>query len=601
MAVWYKAGLNVIGSPVSAWNTSGGSAGTNITQSTLANRPNQVAGSTNYKRYNYNPRIDFVASSSTCLENVSVSEPNLYGTAGSIFLVSDQNTTSGTAVAYSYSLSTNRIQIKPNFRVQTSGDGVNGTTADWGVPTEYSTNSASLISVTGLGPSATHRRNSVTIPCSNCMSPTYLPAITTGLRVGRRSTTLAYEYIDSDLGEIIFYSTALTTANVDRIESYLAIKYGITRGGNTGTGTAYNYVNSSGTAVWNKATNAGYNNDIAGIGRDDNSALVQKQSISVNNNEPVSIGLVSVDADNAANANSFSSNNSFLMWGNDGGALHSIYNDVTCFTNLPPGVQARIKRRWKAQVTNFTQAVTLGFENSMLTGYTPLANLRLLVDNDGSDWSNATVYSGAVLDGTRIEFAGVAITGATPYFTLATINYNNTPLPVELLYFDASPDNAKVRLKWSTATERGSDRFEIERSADGHLFHLLQTVPAAGNSQALLTYGSIDQGPLPGTSYYRLRQVDMDGSWRYSNAVPVHFSGVARQPFITYDLAQGSASLMGYDPQVLGPLRLLDVHGAMVPLVLRSEDPWTIDLNGLAPGLYMLVMNGTALRVMVSR
>jgi len=595
LAVWYKANItsSVIGYPgaVSAWNTSGGSAtGFNLAQATAARRPGYLAGNVNYTQYNYNPRVHFMSANSTSLENTGTS-PNLYGTAGSIFLVTNQKplATDGSGLTYSSS-SSQRIQIKPSFRIQTS-TGTLGYTADFPSPTEYGNTEASLLYVSGLGASAAQRLNSVPIACNNCGLALYNPYVANGLYVGRNGT--GGEYVDCDMGEVIFYSAALTTAQLNQVESYLAIKYGITRGGNTGTSTTYNYVNSAGAAVWNKTTNAGYNNDIAGIGRDDASGLVQKQSISVNNNEPVSIGLISIDASNAANANNFATDKSFLLWGNDGGANTTVYNDPICFASLPAGIQARIKRRWKCQVTAFTQQATVGFESAMLANYLPLSNLRLLVDDDGGDWTNATVYAGAVMDGSRIEFAGVTFSAAKPFFTLATANYVSTPLPVELLRFDASACGSSVCLAWSTASERDNDRFEVERSADALDFPPIGSVPGAGNSTMYRNYGYIDRSPLQGTGYYRLRQVDANGDFTFSEVRPVTFYQ-NDPPVLFPNPVHDELRILGYDAVRQGPVELYNMLGERVPL--EGPASGVFGIGHLPSGLYTAVIGGRMVR-----
>jgi hypothetical protein len=596
LAVWYKADQNVVGNPVSAWNTSGGSASTyHLTQSTSAYRPAVIQGNVDYKRYNYNKRIDFAVASSKRLQNTSTS-PNLYGTGGSVFLVTDQDPSggNGTGLTYSSGLSTQRIQIKPSFRIQTS-TGSLGYTGDHSAPTEYSNRSASILSVTGLGSSATHRLNSTPYPCTNCGSGVYNPVITTGLHVGRNGG--GSEYVDCDMGEIIIYSAALTTAQIQRVESYLAIKYGITRGGNTGTSSTYNYVNSGGTAIWDKTTNSGFNNDIAGIGRDDGSALVQKQSISVNNAESVSIGLVSIDASNAANSNTFSANNSFVMWGNNGGAQNTVFSDPACFANMPVGVQAKVQRTWKVQATNFSQTVTIGFEASALVGYAPIANLRLLVDNDGTNWSNATVVSGAVVDGTRIEFAGVSLSAARPYFTLATSDFTATPLPVELLFFNARPyGSGAVDLEWATASEMGNDHFVVERSQDGMDFQDIGRVQGNGGSMVREDYGLRDPAPILGVGYYRLKQVDVNGAITYSNVVAVTLGSDDRLNVFP-NPAHGLVRIVGMPTEVGSPLELFDACGAKVPIFPIGSDMGVLDVSTLPKGVYLLRVDGRTARI----
>lgn len=87
----------------------------------------------------------------------------------------------------------------------------------------------------------------------------------------------------------------------------------------------------------------------------------------------------------------------------------------------------------------------------------------------------------------------------------------STTLPVSLLNFDAvlTPDN-KVQVKWSTVTEFNSSFFNIERSINGRDFTVIGTVNAAGNSTSRHDYSFVDESPLPGTSFYRLSQIDLD-------------------------------------------------------------------------------------------
>ncbi|HMN29060.1 MAG TPA: hypothetical protein PKE45_12990, partial [Caldilineaceae bacterium] len=120
-------------------------------------------------------------------------------------------------------------------------------------------------------------------------------------------------FYQGDVTEVIVYNSLLTTANQrQRIESYLAVKYGLTLGNTT---TPVNYLDSGSTTVWTGS--ATYQNDVAGIGRDDAAALSQKQSKSVNSGALVTVGLGTIAADNASNPNTFAADKSFLVWGND--------------------------------------------------------------------------------------------------------------------------------------------------------------------------------------------------------------------------------------------------------------------------------------------
>ncbi len=95
-------------------------------------------------------------------------------------------------------------------------------------------------------------------------------------------------------------------------------------------------------------------------------------------------------------------------------------------------------------------------------------------------------------------------------------------LPIELTSFSASCGKNFVDLKWSTASELNNDYFQIERSADARNYEAIGTVDGSGNSSSSHNYSFSDEQPLPGTSYYRLKQVDFDNTYSFSNMESVN-------------------------------------------------------------------------------
>ncbi|MBC3541664.1 T9SS type A sorting domain-containing protein [Rufibacter sediminis] len=95
------------------------------------------------------------------------------------------------------------------------------------------------------------------------------------------------------------------------------------------------------------------------------------------------------------------------------------------------------------------------------------------------------------------------------------------PLPVTLTSFTATAKKGMIQLNWATASEKNNQEFVVERSADGKTFTAIKTVQGGGNSNVPLNYTFQDAQPLTGTSYYRLRQVDFDGTTEYSKVVSV--------------------------------------------------------------------------------
>ncbi|MFN8166660.1 MAG: T9SS type A sorting domain-containing protein [Bacteroidia bacterium] len=91
-------------------------------------------------------------------------------------------------------------------------------------------------------------------------------------------------------------------------------------------------------------------------------------------------------------------------------------------------------------------------------------------------------------------------------------------LPIELMSFTAEYDgHSAVDVNWITASEINNDFFSVERSADSVHFISIGVVPGALNSTRSQHYSFIDHSPLPGTSYYRLKQTDYDGKFKYSD------------------------------------------------------------------------------------
>ncbi|MBL0105287.1 MAG: hypothetical protein IPP51_16840 [Bacteroidetes bacterium] len=88
---------------------------------------------------------------------------------------------------------------------------------------------------------------------------------------------------------------------------------------------------------------------------------------------------------------------------------------------------------------------------------------------------------------------------------------------IKLINFDAILRQNKVRLNWSTATETNNNYFTVERSGDGEHFEKVTTQRGAGNSSTTRTYEAVDEFPLPGYSFYRLKQTDFDGHYTYSD------------------------------------------------------------------------------------
>jgi len=329
------------------------------------------------------------------------------------------------------------------------------------------------------------------------------------------------------VAEMIVYSGPITTTEANKIESYLAIKYGITLGGNGSTTLAY--TSSTGSSLW--TANSGYHNDVIGIGRDDTQELQQKQSQTTD--DSTRIYLNTLQASNVANTGTFTTDVSYILLGNNKGILR---NSVSANAEVPAscGLYSRLEREWKVTKTNITDdfSIDIKLNSSAAPGSVNIADLRFLVDDDG-DFSNGgtSCYFNGDASGTVISYSNPVITvsgisnthianNANRYITIGSTN-GATPLPVELIKFDATCQSNKVAINWATESEINNDYFTIERSKDDNEFELLKTINGNGNSASLINYSWTDDNPINGTAYYRLKQTDFNGAFEYHGVIAV--------------------------------------------------------------------------------
>ncbi|HEY6162905.1 MAG TPA: G8 domain-containing protein [Bacteroidia bacterium] len=229
--------------------------------------------------------------------------------------------------------------------------------------------------------------------------------------------------------------------------------------------------------------------------------------------------------------------------------------------------------------------------------------------------SSLVVFSGGTLagdnNGSKIEYCGTYVwdgPGPDP----GPFAYPNSALPIDLLSFSAIVSAQKeVDLTWVTASENNNSYFVIERTVEGTHFDSLQLIPGSGTTTTVHYYSSIDNEPLKGISYYRLKQVDNNGQFTYSQIVAVELD-------VLYPNPCGNASAYILLPtEYQGKEIELSVYGARGAKVIQKSvvvpagsGPFPIMLvddcsASLAAGIYtVLVQSGgriTNQRLFVTR
>jgi len=226
--------------------------------------------------------------------------------------------------------------------------------------------------------------------------------------------------------------------------------------------------------------------------------------------------------------------------------------------------------------------------------------------------SGGSTGSDIAVSGTSVYVVG----SAAPPTTFGNITFGNNanaainflagltdagpsaPLPVVLVAFAATAEGpAAVRLTWATASERNSRSFEVERSADGVAFAAIGTVAAAGTTATARTYALRDAALPAGAAvlYYRLRQLDLDGTAHYS---PVRSVAVAGGLSLYPNPALGgAATLSGAAPGTA--VQVLDALGRVAATAPADANGTATLPAGLAPGVYVVRAGSAALRLTV--
>ncbi|WP_254412918.1 T9SS type A sorting domain-containing protein [Dyadobacter diqingensis] len=228
-------------------------------------------------------------------------------------------------------------------------------------------------------------------------------------------------------------------------------------------------------------------------------------------------------------------------------------------------------------------SVSLGY--NVPAGYiTNQSKLRVAHWN-GSIWEDLGNggTSGSLTVGTVTTATGV--TTFSP-FTIASTDASN-PLPVKLVKFSVQKENETALLQWSTTEEINSDRFEIEHSTDARKWEKLSEVSAAEESKSLFSYHFTHLTPFPGSNYYRLKMVDLDGSFAYSKIETLKLSSLT-QTIVYPNPVADRLFINTANGMNTSKVEIINLVGRRVLLTEGSSLKSGINLSKLPVGIYFL-------------
>jgi hypothetical protein len=173
-----------------------------------------------------------------------------------------------------------------------------------------------------------------------------------------------------------------------------------------------------------------------------------------------------------------------------------------------------------------------------------------------------------------------------------------SPVPVSLLNFTAKRTGRTNLLNWSTSQEINTNKFVIEKSTDGRTFTQLGELNASGNSSTTRNYVFTDNYPIIGINYYRLRLVDRDNSFKYSDVRTVRNNGAVDLSIFPNPVHELLNVTINSDDADRGQMSISDLTGKTIysqPVVIaQGVNTLPVDMNKMAKGSYIVKVQLTS-------
>lgn len=383
--------------------------------------------------------------------------------------------------------------------------------------------------------------------------------------------------------EILAYNTELNPAQRIIIDNYLSAKYG-------------GIPILSDRYVGDTSGNGDYDFELGGVGTESagsNTAVASSVTGGLGVTQATAMG-----------------NGEYLLFAHQEGRNGLEFVDVGGMSTGP--ARARWKRIWyfdwtHVGGTNETVNLTFDYSDAGSAGGTAggaLSNYKLLY-RSGLTGSWTEVMNASSISGDRVTFNGLAWnTQGDGYYTIGSLNTALSPLPVELLSFEAEACDREVCIDWSCATEKNTDHFLLERSKDGHYWTEVQTLAAAGDSHMKTEYSATDPKPFNGTSYYRLMIVDKDRSFRYSPLSSVALTLGRNSLSVAPNPSAGAFTLISDDIRFHpADIELYDQTGRKIQaeMWVLGRNSVLLDISGYPAGIYFVKVQPSGGQRMIAK
>ncbi|MEK5031537.1 S-layer homology domain-containing protein [Paenibacillus sp. FSL R7-0302] len=372
------------------------------------------------------------------------------------------------------------------------------------------------------------------------------PAFSFTPSIGATNAPAQYNWsgLNAEVAEIILYDT-ITSADAAKIETYLAVKYGIT--------LDHDYIGTDGTLLWSKTANAAYHHNVAGLGKDILEELDQKQSRSINKDTQVAIGLGGLAEANSGNTAALA-DKQYLIWGDNGKPVK--------FTEQLGSTDWYLAQRiWKVQNNGTVGEVEIAIPASAAPGA-----VKLLVSDTDTDFAQATEYElSSITLANKAHYAAKVTLKDGQYFTFAA----EAPELQNSLLEQIAQDGHEIVLAFDQEmTTDNLAGFIVEVGGTAvPISSLTYRVDSADSKKLILTLpeGTDVKGKTVNVSY------DGTGSLKSTYGAPAKpFAVSPRDQFIdSLKITQPAGSPVNVPkPEITGEAE----EGSAVAIVIRDKD-----------------------------
>jgi hypothetical protein len=212
------------------------------------------------------------------------------------------------------------------------------------------------------------------------------------------------------------------------------------------------------------------------------------------------------------------------------------------------------------------------------------AAIRMAYFNN-TDWNDLGGTPGGANTTTNGNVKVTVVSNFGPFTFGAT---GNGVLPINLTNFTVQKNNNVVNVNWTTEQEVNSSYFSVQRSTNRTSWKEIGTVNAAGNSNSEINYSFTDKAPLKGINYYQLKQVDKDAKAVYSATKSVLFNNLFQAVLSPNPVSDVLNVYLSKTGSSVTNIYLYDSNGKLVKTLATKENVQTINVSGLAKGLYFI-------------